>query len=687
MSWMADLVRVYDENKDQIGRLEYRGHSDTPITPLLPIGHGTMRVNVEVELSPQGDFRSARVLSRAESSSIVPMTETSSARTSSPVPHPLVDKLQYLAPDYASCGGKGKTLCADPDDPSGKRKATTYDCYITGLNRWADSEEGTDKVRAVRAYLKKGTLISDLIKAHVLIEGKDGKLADKHDAELSATERGDSIPAIFPSLVSGDQADSVVRFSVDGVDLSRDMETWDSWSSYAIHHLSTEGISYLSGEKVKVSSSNPAKIRNQGDGAKLISSNDSVNYTYRGRFSDPSQVYAVGYEETQKAHNALRWLIARQGTSFDSMAFVAWGKHALPEVCADSVDLIGEDTDDIDTGDLKTSGCLREEYSRKLGKRIMGYRTSLGDSTNVYAMMLDAATPGRLSIRYYRELSFSRFLRNIELWHKRYSWLFANRMIRISPSHEGEKPVYKFITYWGAPSPKDIAEAIHGTKAPANVQNATIVRIIPCIIGGSKVPQDLVNAAVNAFPHAGYGMKRKEGLIYRRKVLETACALIHGKYCQDGRESAEMIDENQNDRSYLFGRILACAEQVERSALAVQNAGKEKGDSDSRLTNAEQLLPAFIQKPVKTLAVLQTKLVPYLARLRANGRSAARYDLMLELISRIGEKDFTNKELGELYLLGYAQQKMVFRDQNAEYRKKHQEQGTAAETNEDIEEV
>ena len=56
------------------------------------------------------------------------------------------------------------------------------------------------------------------------------------------------------------------------------------------------------------------KIRNEGDGAKLISANDSQNFTYRGRFITKEEAFAVGNETSQKLHNALKWIIRKQGT-------------------------------------------------------------------------------------------------------------------------------------------------------------------------------------------------------------------------------------------------------------------------------------------------------------------------------------------------------------------------------------
>lgn len=71
------------------------------------------------------------------------------------------------------------------------------------------------------------------------------------------------------------------------------------------------------------------KIRNEGDGAKLISSNDSQNFTYRGRFVSKEEAFAVGNETSQKIHNALKWIIRKQGTFFDTLAVVTWESNRL----------------------------------------------------------------------------------------------------------------------------------------------------------------------------------------------------------------------------------------------------------------------------------------------------------------------------------------------------------------------
>ena len=67
----------------------------------------------------------------------------------------------------------------------------------------------------------------------------------------------------------------------------------------------------------------PDKIRHSGDDAKLISSNDKSGFTYRGRFIDAEQTFSVSFEASQKAHNALRWLIGKQGFRNGDQVFVA----------------------------------------------------------------------------------------------------------------------------------------------------------------------------------------------------------------------------------------------------------------------------------------------------------------------------------------------------------------------------
>ena len=71
----------------------------------------------------------------------------------------------------------------------------------------------------------------------------------------------------------------------------------------------------------------PAKLRQGKDKAKLISMNDSNGFTYRGRFVSKKEAISVGYETSQKIHNALRWLIQKQAYKYDGQTILTWNAH------------------------------------------------------------------------------------------------------------------------------------------------------------------------------------------------------------------------------------------------------------------------------------------------------------------------------------------------------------------------
>lgn len=108
------------------------------------------------------------------------------------------------------------------------------------------------------------------------------------------------MPSIFQSITGGDQLETFVRFRVDGDDLSSDRNVWNSYTQYYQSTLKDKGICYIQGKEMPISFLSPYKIRNAGDRAKLISSNDSTNFTYRGRFENVEEALSIGFDTTQK---------------------------------------------------------------------------------------------------------------------------------------------------------------------------------------------------------------------------------------------------------------------------------------------------------------------------------------------------------------------------------------------------
>lgn len=66
----------------------------------------------------------------------------------------------------------------------------------------------------------------------------------------------------------------------------------------------------------------PKKIVSVNGNAKLLSANDSTNFTYRGRFASKEEALQVDGETSQKIHSTLQWLVNNHGTITDTQAIV-----------------------------------------------------------------------------------------------------------------------------------------------------------------------------------------------------------------------------------------------------------------------------------------------------------------------------------------------------------------------------
>jgi CRISPR-associated protein Csd1 len=126
------------------------------------------------------------------------------------------------------------------------------------------------------------------------------------------------------------------------------------------------------------------------------------------------------------------------------------------------------------------------------------------------------------------------------------------------------------------------------------------------------------------------------------KTLSIACALVNKFYEQGEMKLA--LDERNDTRDYLFGRLLAIADVLERSAL-----------EDMRASNAIRYMNSFARYPARTWGIIQSNIQPYQAKL---GTRANRYNKLIDEIgARLKSEDFTNQPLGGLYLLGFYSQR------------------------------
>lgn len=176
----------------------------------------------------------------------------------------------------------------------------------------------------------------------------------------------------------------------------------------------------MTGETAPSTERHANKIRHAADKAKLISANDTSGFTFRGRFNKSGEAVGISYDVSQKAHNALKWLIIKQGKAIDDRVFLVWENNgqALPEPGVDAYSLLFPDKDDDDENEAVTG----EGFAHEVSKAIAGYRHDFDYKVDVNFLTLDSATTGRMAVLYYRNMNKEKYLNRLEEWHNSCSW-------------------------------------------------------------------------------------------------------------------------------------------------------------------------------------------------------------------------------------------------------------------------
>ncbi|MBX3038558.1 MAG: type I-C CRISPR-associated protein Cas8c/Csd1 [Anaerolineales bacterium] len=695
MGWMQKLYNTYNQCEEWIGLYPLDGKR-----PLSPACHITKDAHVLIVLDADGNIQKASpIINRNEMTTIIPVTEDSIGKVgSTPAPHPFVEELRYLASDYVERGGK--LLKLDEKNGTTEKTKKLHSEYKNLLASWCNSTKFSHpKACAVLKYIEKGTLVKDLADYGILYLGEDGKLLTKKDAPRSKDKDTKDIFAV-PNIT--DQQDAVVRWRVeidDGtkMDTWRDESLWKSWQDYYLNTRKSEKRSfcYVTGEEAILTNKHPKYIRKKGDNPKLISSNDKemINYSGRLGLADDSSDAAclVGLETSQKAHNVLAWLIDRQGKVFEEpdgagLTILAWEESARKEIIQptqSSAEIFAGDSLPKDESEKPEAG---QDFATRLTKKMMGYKADLKDSKGIYIIALDALTQGRMAITYYQEFEPEIYLENIEKWHRECAWRHHYLLPKEDdstlqkPKKSKNAPVLrKPKIFEGTPSSLDIAEVIHGKDASAKIKHHTVSRLFACVVEGRSLPYDIVQSAIYEASkrmglHDSEDKKSGDDEYTWRKALTIACALVKKYMIENNQIPKEKennlmaLDRTNKNRDYLYGRLLAIADFLERSALR-DDTGNQK-----RSTNAARMTQQFSQRPYYTWTLIHNALSPYIVNLK--GRVSKYKKEMAEVSHLFLDGDFKSDDplTGE-YLLGYYCQWYELEQERMEalkeWRKKH----------------
>ena len=579
MGLFQRALETYEANSGLIG--VYRAGRE----PLAPVGHILTNANIEVTLNTEGKFITARKVEKNEPKILIPVTEESGGRTSGLAAHPLCEQLKYVARTNKEANGR----------------------YLEELKNWASSSHTHPFLPALITYVESGTILDELI-AGGIIE------ADRKDNEKQ-----------------------LVCWRVLGIDGEepccwKNKNLSEAFIAYYRESRTQEtALCMLDGRVEPIASQHPKGVIPVNGNAKLISANDKSGFTYRGRFAEEWQAATVGYEASQKAHNAIRWLASEQGVRefAGNRIFLCWNPEGKTTPKPMRAMRSREET----------AAHKPSDYRERLQSTLLSFRSDhqLKDTDPVILASFDAATTGRLAITYYNELSVKTFLERMHDWDEHCCWYAGKYGIQ-------------------APSLLQIVDCSFGTQrgnimeTDDRIQRQHLQRLLDCKVSGGVFPVDIVKVlAQRASSPQAY-----EEAVWRR-IMQTACSVIQ-KYRYDTKQGGnEMAWElNTRDRSFQYGRLLAVMERAE--------ADYYYKTQEQRQTSAIKMMSEFRQRPFFVFERINRHLhQAYLNRVEA--WQANRYERLVgEIFGILREfpENELNRPLSDLYLMGYELQRNAF---------------------------
>lgn len=583
MGLLQKAYETYENHRRYVG--VYGSESKEP---LAPVAHIITSAQLEITVDRNGRFVSASMVDEKSTKIIIPATEKSAGRSGTTIaPHPLCDHLEYVS-------------------VLDEVKMATY---IEQLANWTKSEYSHPMLPPILDYVKGCTVLSDLARAGINKPNKKNTVRWRVvgiEAGISECWTSSSLFDAFTRYYTAQKAqDELVLCMIRGVmDVS------------AQKHL--------------------AGIVSKHGRAKIISSNDSENFTYRGRFTSKEQAVTVGYEASQKAHNALKWLIASHGVSIGSRTFLCWNPRGKKLPRAGNPLLVKG----------KTPQVTLAAYKKELVQVLWGYRKDFDRADCAVIAVFDAANDGRLAVTYYNEIQVQDFLDRLEKWDTTCVWTHRHFGV--------ESPSLDLIVDCTFGTPRD-----GKLTTDERVRKQQLQRLFICRIDGGKMPFDIMQAIVHRTmqPLAYDGNTREQT---REQLNFTACAVVRKFYMDNRQEEYRMaLEKDRKDVSYQYGRLLAVLEKAERDTY---------DSGENRDPNAIRLQSVYCSRPFQTAAMLIDQIKKgYYPKHKPGVRTY--YE---KLIGEIMEKISAHSDsecyapLRETYIMGYYLQKNALYTQNTE---------------------
>ena len=618
MDFFTSLLKAY-EKAEEIGLVDQQ-NGDNPV--LLPLYHTSLKSNgkniISVKLEQDGSLYKAEIMDAENQTIIFPVTSNSVARSgSNPAPHPLVDKFSYYVPELSQ---------------------SQYDDFHKQLASWITyCEEGEvkDFLMKIQQFILQTDFLSNILYSlygeHYQREGlkitysdSDGK---NKTVDLSAYFLEFSIVQFH-----GFKDESVTSYEA----------LHQSFISFITANQDNLGTCNISGRMEQITNKHRGLMGN----AKIISVSNKGE-AYKGRFKEREDVFSVGYETSEKIHLMIKYLLENKNSSTwleSSQYLINWFSDDLAN--ESQLDIVKPAFNDLfeDDEDEKDSLVFIKpnEENKKIGSSFFKGRKLFGNDATYYVAILNKTSNGRIALKYFRQVQVSQLLKNMETWQENYSW-----------EAKTKSGNYKLRT----PTFNDIINVAYGVDRERYLEldndsfkSEQYQQLVTALIDGRTIPNTIVK-------------KLEDNIKQRQKysknwyqVQQVSLAVLQKQY---GREFTPMLDHQETDRSYLFGRLLAIYELFEAQRYALD------GSSQERITNAERYWNAYTGQPAKMMNHLENKIKPYEEVLKLNRPGIwhklerERKEIIQLLTPLYANKEFT-QPLDYKFIFGYYAEKQFY---------------------------
>jgi len=380
--------------------------------------------------------------------------------------------------------------------------------------------------------------------------------------------------------------------------------------------------------------------------AKIISVSNKGE-AYKGRFKEREDVFSVGYETSEKIHLMIKYLLENKNSSTwleSSQYLINWFSDDLAN--ESQLDIVKPEFNELfeDSEDERDSLVFIKpnKENKKIGSSFIKGQKLFSNDAMYNIAILNKTSNGRIALKYFRQVQVSQLLKNLETWQENYSW-----------EAKTKSGNYKLRT----PTFNEIINAAYGIDRERYLEldndsfkSDQYQQLVTALIDGRLIPNTIVKKLEDNIK------QRQKYSKHWYQVQQVSLAVLQKQY---GREFTPMLDHQETDRSYLFGRLLAIYELFETQGYALD------GSSQERITNAERYWNAYTGQPAKMMNHLENKIKPYEEVLKLNRPGIwhklerERKEIIQLLTPLYAKKEFT-QPLDYKFIFGYYAEKQFY---------------------------